>query len=149
MKFPVFKDFFFFKKIFFKHRIRISVLCKIYLVSDLVSKLIFQELYIFVTLGTKNYRKMLRFFFFSFLSSILKHQIVAIFQVQSCGYPFQGQSRGLATTFTYVMNHEHHFNLTQPQCSNPDCVSEKKIRAQENSGCRTKQISKRKYSKKR
>lgn len=78
MKFPVFKDFFFLKR-FFSNIGSGYVLCKIYLVSDLVSKLIFQELYIFVTLGTKNYRKMLRFFFFSFLSSILKHQIVAIF----------------------------------------------------------------------
>lgn len=84
MRFPVFKDFFKKKKIFFKHRIRISLLCKIYLVSDYVtpflSKLIFQELYVFVTLGTKKLLENVKIFLLlSFLSSILKHQIVAIF----------------------------------------------------------------------
>lgn len=85
MKFPVFKDFFKKKKkIFFKHRIRISLFCKIYLVSDyatpFLSKLIFQELYVFVTLGTKKLLENVKIFLLlSFLSSILKHQIVAIF----------------------------------------------------------------------
>ena len=85
MKFPVFKDFFKEKKkIFFKHRIMISLLCKIYLVSDyatpFLSKLIFQELYVFVTLGTKKLLENVKIFLLlSFLSSILKHQIVAIF----------------------------------------------------------------------